>query len=438
MFFKNKALLNEIEQLKAQLQAFHHVQDDLKAEMLFISLNSGGDIIEVNQKFEQLLGYRAANIINTQLESHISFKAVGSEHCNDLLNAIAKGVHWHGALQLTKQNDEDIWLRAILQPIKSKYNDTTTYSIYATELTQTINSAYEQEDMLKALHRSSAVIEFNLDGIILNANDNFLNAVHYKESDIIGKHHKIFCTPEDAESAEYKEFWNKLKRGEFISDRFLRLDSYGNSIWLEASYNPIHNSHGELYKVAKFATLITAQMNQEAAIAEAAQVAYSVSQTTDSHAKQGREVIDSTISTVELLSEQMKLAGQSISELDSQSHKVTDLVKSISGIADQTNLLALNAAIEAARAGEQGRGFAVVADEVRQLASRTNVATEEIVSVVAENQKLTAQAVKIIEESQVKAEGALKLSNESGGVFSHIQTGAQEVVNAIGQFTQKL
>ncbi|WAJ72499.1 methyl-accepting chemotaxis protein (plasmid) [Catenovulum adriaticum] len=179
-------------------------------------------------------------------------------------------------------------------------------------------------------------------------------------------------------------------------------------------------------------------MNQENAISEAAQVAYSVSQKTDTHAKQGREVIDSTISTMELLSEQMNLAGQSISELDSQSHKVTDLVKSISGIADQTNLLALNAAIEAARAGEQGRGFAVVADEVRQLASRTNVATEEIVSVVAENQKLTAQAVKIIEESQVKAEGALKLSNESGGVFNHIQTGAQEVVNAIGQFTQKL
>nr|WP_326498611.1 methyl-accepting chemotaxis protein [Catenovulum sp. TS8] len=438
MFFKNKALLNEIEQLKAQLQTFQQVQNDLKTEMLHIALNPNGDIIDTNQKFEQIIGYRAGDMLNTQLESYISFKSVGSEHCNNMLQAIIKGAHWHGALQLTKQNDEDIWLRAILQPIKNNVNEITSYSIYATELTNTINSAYEQEDMLKALHRSSAVIEFNLNGEILNANDNFLNAVNYKKSDIIGKHHRIFCTPEDAASAEYKEFWNKLKRGEFISGRFLRLDNYGNQIWLEASYNPIHNSHGELYKIVKFATLITDQMNQENAISEAAQVAYSVSQKTDTHAKQGREVIDSTISTMELLSEQMNLAGQSISELDSQSHKVTDLVKSISGIADQTNLLALNAAIEAARAGEQGRGFAVVADEVRQLASRTNVATEEIVSVVAENQKLTAQAVKIIEESQVKAEGALKLSNESGGVFNHIQTGAQEVVNAIGQFTQKL
>ena len=117
---------------------------------------------------------------------------------------------------------------------------------------------------------------------------------------------------------------------------------------------------------------------------------------------------------------------------------MADLVKSISGIADQTNLLALNAAIEAARAGDQGRGFAVVADEVRQLASRTSTATEEIVSVVNENRKLTENAVQLIEAGQEKAREALEYSTESGKVMNEIQNGSSEVVNAIGQFTQRL
>ena len=120
------------------------------------------------------------------------------------------------------------------------------------------------------------------------------------------------------------------------------------------------------------------------------------------------------------------------------SQLVADLVKSISGIADQTNLLALNAAIEAARAGDQGRGFAVVADEVRQLASRTSSATEEIVNVVVENRKLTENAVQLIEAGQEKAREALEYSTQSGKAMSEIQSGANEVVNAIGQFTKRL
>lgn len=138
------------------------------------------------------------------------------------------------------------------------------------------------------------------------------------------------------------------------------------------------------------------------------------------------------------LTEQTGKASSGIKELDEQSQKVADLVQSISGIADQTNLLALNAAIEAARAGDQGRGFAVVADEVRQLASRTSSATEEIVNVVVENRKLTENAVQLIEAGQEKAREALEYSTESGKVMSDIEKGATEVVNAIGQFTQRL
>ncbi|MCG6214246.1 methyl-accepting chemotaxis protein [Vibrio furnissii] len=148
--------------------------------------------------------------------------------------------------------------------------------------------------------------------------------------------------------------------------------------------------------------------------------------------------MSTTIETMERLAKQMQQASVGIEALSEHSKKISDLVNSISGIADQTNLLALNAAIEAARAGEQGRGFAVVADEVRQLASRTNKTTEEIVAVVSENLKRTKDAVDLIAACQSQAGDALELSTEAGQVMGDIQRGAQKVVDAISQFNQKL
>jgi methyl-accepting chemotaxis protein len=134
----------------------------------------------------------------------------------------------------------------------------------------------------------------------------------------------------------------------------------------------------------------------------------------------------------------MEQAAESIAALDKQSQIIGSIISSISSIADQTNLLALNAAIEAARAGEQGRGFAVVADEVRQLASRTSKATEEIVGVVAQNQKLAEQAVAIIVNGKQQAQQGLELASQAGSVIVDIQDGAQRVVSAVGQFANQL
>jgi methyl-accepting chemotaxis protein len=134
----------------------------------------------------------------------------------------------------------------------------------------------------------------------------------------------------------------------------------------------------------------------------------------------------------------MELAVDGIGALDKQSQVIGSIISAISSIADQTNLLALNAAIEAARAGEQGRGFAVVADEVRQLASRTSKATAEIVDVVQKNQKLAEQAVGVIEHGKKQAEQGLELSGQAGEVIIEIQDGAKQVVNAVGQFANQV
>ncbi|NHI00516.1 chemotaxis protein [Oceanimonas doudoroffii] len=436
--FKSKKLQQRIDELEAELGLFHSMQQDLREEMIYFSLDQQGRLIDGNERLYESLGYSQGELLQRPLAEMIVPSAIDKPHCRQMLDAIRRGRHWHGALQLVTRAGREAWYRTIFQPRAGNNTGEVELAAYSTELTRTISRSREQEDMLAALNRSSAVIEFSLDGVILHANNNFLRAMGYSLGQITGKHHRMFCDAVEAESGNYRQFWQRLGAGEYVSDRFQRIDSQGNVVWLEASYNPIHDEAGELYKVVKFATVITEQVNRELATADTSDIAYDISKSTGENTLRGMEVLDATIETMNELSTQMRNAGDGIFELDTQSQRVSELVTSIRGIADQTNLLALNAAIEAARAGEQGRGFAVVADEVRNLAARTSAATEEIIRVVAENRKLTENAVSLIEQSMSRAQRALTLSNDAGNVMQEIQQGARQVVDAIGQFRQSL
>ncbi|WP_291043442.1 methyl-accepting chemotaxis protein [Hyphomonas sp.] len=127
------------------------------------------------------------------------------------------------------------------------------------------------EGYFQAIMRSQAVIEFQPDGTILTANDNFLRTLGYSLGEIAGRHHSMFATPEFAASADYRSFWDRLNRGEFIADKFLRIGKSGRQVWIQASYNPVSDKTGKVVKVVKFATDITSQ--EEAAIAAAAKSA---------------------------------------------------------------------------------------------------------------------------------------------------------------------
>ncbi|WP_419198405.1 methyl-accepting chemotaxis protein [Pseudomonas asturiensis] len=200
----------------------------------------------------------------------------------------------------------------------------------------------------------------------------------------------------------------------------------------------MHDAQGKLYKIVKFATVVTDQVAREEDVSQAASVAFEISQQTDVSAQRGADVVQNTVQTMRKISQEMESASSGIEALGKQSLLISSIVQTIGGIAQQTNLLALNAAIEAARAGEQGRGFAVVADEVRQLAGRTSAATEEIVSVVQQNQALADEAVRGMANSRVQAEQGLQLANEAGSVIVEIQEGAKQVVGAVGRFANQL
>lgn len=281
----------------------------------------------------------------------------------------------------------------------------------------------------QALDRSMATIEFTPHGEIITANENFLQVIGYKLGEIVGKHHKMFCN--DKFYAENPKFWQQLAHGEFKSGQFERRTASGKVIWLEASYNPIFDDGGKVIKVIKFASDITAREQRNKAVTQAAELSFSTAEETAQIAKNGAELLEKSVADSNDIVEQVAKTNALLVRLNEQSKNIAAIVSTIRGIADQTNLLALNAAIEAARAGEQGRGFAVVADEVRSLAGRTSQSTIEIEQVVKANEGLTST----VTEHMAKVKSGAELNNQQimqvSSVISEIHDGAVNVSKTV-------
>jgi len=358
MFF-TQPLKKRIAQLEDELFSVSQVIDTLDNRMFTLELDKEGRITFANTQVLAELGYTEIQLIGKPILDLVPNNAKTTRHYLHLKRAILDKSAWVGAVQLLNSQDQQVWLRAFFHPIVSKQRGFEKFSLHASVLTRTIETSREHKDLVQAINRSMAVIEFDLDGYVLKVNDQFLAGVGYTKNEVIGKHHRMFCEPAEANSTDYAEFWLKLKKGLFISTRFKRVDKLGKPVWLEATYNPVFNEQGVLYKVVKFATVLSKQVNREIAELQAVDNAYNISAENDNAAQQDATGLDEMVRVMNDLARQIKQAAAEMTELDKQSQQITAIVRSISSIADQTNGLALNAAVEAARAAARGRSLAV-------------------------------------------------------------------------------
>ncbi|GJA47587.1 MULTISPECIES: methyl-accepting chemotaxis protein [Aeromonas] len=383
------------QKLKAQLQACQTRLDEeqgiieaIKAGAATVIFSPEGIIQEASTPFLALMGYGAAELIG-QPHSQLCPRAWGeSGDYRQFWRRLAQGEVQSGTFERVNRQGETRWLEATYFPVKHQGRVTRVLKI-ASDVTEQHQRLGRLEALTEALDRSRAMIEFTPNGDIIHANANFLSVMGYTLSEIAGRHHRIFC--DEAFLREQPRFWEELARGQFKSGLFMRHNSRGQAVWLEATYNPIRDGSGKVVRVVKFASDITARIEQNHATREAARLAHSTAQETLHSAEEGAGLLRAVVQTSSLIASQVDEAIALIGQLNEQSRSIEAIVSTISAIADQTNLLALNAAIEAARAGEQGRGFAVVADEVRQLAARTSLSTDEIARVVQKNRELTAR-----------------------------------------------
>ncbi|QYX53417.1 PAS domain-containing methyl-accepting chemotaxis protein [Pseudomonas sp. S07E 245] len=434
----NSKLKNQLQRLQDEIDALQRAQAARTHEMLEITVDRNLLITAVNRNFARWVGREQSQLLGQSLAS-IAPSYVKELPCfKDFQQAMSTGTGVSDEYRYITADGRMVWMRAAWCPVKSAAGAVTHMSAYGTDVTASIDKARENDEFIKALYRSTAVIEFELDGTIVAANDNFLRTVNYSLAEIVGKHHRIFCDPNYVNSPAYEQLWRSLNEGQFVAERFLRFDKSGRELWLEASYNPVRDTRGQLYKIVKFAVDISEQVKHEQEVSAAAGIAYDVSRKTDDSARRGAVAVKDTVETMNRIVSQVSTASAGVEALGQQSQLITSIVSTIGGIAQQTNLLALNAAIEAARAGEQGRGFAVVADEVRKLAGRTSAATQEIVEVVQKNNTLVEAAVVSMGESTHQAEIGLALASQAGHVITEIQSGAQEVVTAVGRFSSQI
>ncbi|MFM4725867.1 methyl-accepting chemotaxis protein [Aeromonas caviae] len=383
------------QKLKAQLQACQIRLDEeqgiieaIKAGAATVIFSPEGIIQEASTPFLALMGYGAAELIG-QPHSQLCPRAWGeSGDYRQFWRRLAQGEVQSGTFERVNRQGETRWLEATYFPVKHQGRVTRVLKI-ASDVTEQHQRLGRLEALTEALDRSRAMIEFTPNGDIIHANANFLSVMGYTLSEIAGRHHRIFC--DETFLREQPRFWEELARGQFKSGLFMRHNSRGQAVWLEATYNPIRDGSGKVVRVVKFASDITARIEQNHATREAARLAHSTAQETLHSAEEGAGLLRAVVQTSSLIASQVDEAIALIGQLNEQSRSIEAIVSTISAIADQTNLLALNAAIEAARAGEQGRGFAVVADEVRQLAARTSLSTDEIAKVVQKNRELTAR-----------------------------------------------
>ncbi|MEC5975148.1 methyl-accepting chemotaxis protein, partial [Enterobacter hormaechei] len=294
-----------------------------------------------------------------------------------------------------------------------------------------VHSALEHEAVLNAINRSMAIITFNPEGIVLEANENFANATGYKRDEVIGKHHRLFCAETLYKSDEYRQFWQRLNQGEFFSGQFPRLNRQGDPLWLRATYNPVFNSDGQLYKIVKFATDVTGDVLRNQREQEAAVHAWDMAVQTRGSAQNGASIIESSILMIDRIAQGIGAVSTDVSRLNNQSESIDGMVETIRKFAMQTRLIALNAAIEAARAGASGRSFAVVAAEVRNLAASVSSATDEIEQVVASNSQMAKDVLSGIENSLMNTREGVTLMREAGEVMTSIQRNAAGVETAV-------
>lgn len=224
-----------------------------------IEFNMDGTIIEANDNFCSALGYALDEIQGRHHSMFAEPQYVNSREYKDFWAKLNLGEFEAGEFKRLGKGGKEVWIQASYNPIMDMNGKPFKVVKYATDITEQKLQNADFSGQISAIDKSQAVIEFNMDGTIIEANENFCNTMGYRLEEIEGRHHSMFAEPAVAASAEYREFWEKLNRGEFDAAEYKRLGKGGKEVWIQASYNPIFDLNNRPFKVVKYATDITAR-----------------------------------------------------------------------------------------------------------------------------------------------------------------------------------
>ena len=240
--------------------------DAINRSQSVIEFEMDGTIISANENFLSMMGYSLDEIVGQHHRIFADPKFAASDEYREFWAALERGEYQAAEFKRLGKNGREVWIQASYNPVFDR--DGKPYKVvkFATDITEDSVRNANYAGQIDAINRSQSVIEFEMDGTILSANENFLSMMGYSLDEIVGQHHRIFADPKFAASDEYREFWAALERGEYQAAEFKRLGKNGREVWIQASYNPIFDRDGKPYKVVKFSTDITERKAAEAMI----------------------------------------------------------------------------------------------------------------------------------------------------------------------------
>ncbi|SFK64997.1 methyl-accepting chemotaxis protein [Methylorubrum salsuginis] len=417
-----------------------------------IQFDLDGTIRYANANFLTALGYDLAEVQGRHHRLFVDPVEAASAEYRDFWQALARGEYRAGEFKRRAKDGHDVWIQASYNPILDLAGRPFKVVKYASDVTAAKIVAADMAGQVEAARRSQAVIEFALDGTVLDANDNFLNAMGYTLAEVVGRHHSLFVTPEHARSPAYAALWDGLRAGRFNSAAFQRVGKGGKEVWIQASYNPVLDAAGRPVKVVKYAFDITQSMRvRTSALAMAEETlgrVRGVAAASEEMHRTSTEIaqqMDRSNRAVGEIQERMEAAGQLSERLGAAAVAMNGVVDAITSIADQINLLALNATIEAARAGPAGRGFAVVATEVKSLAEQARSATARITGEIGAMQAvslevgeaLTATAA-VVDTVQDFITQTVAASTQQSATSGRVSTDMQATAESVAGFASNL
>jgi methyl-accepting chemotaxis protein len=463
----------DITEAEIERQNMKGVINAIDSSFAYVEFDTNGNLLTANKNFLDVMKYKDEEIIGKHHRIFVEHNFSNSSNYSQFWSDLNSGKSFNDTFKRITKEGKEIWIQGVYAPVTDEMNRVVKIVKIAIDVTKQKMLDAENAGKIEAISRAMAVIEFNLDGTVLSANDNFLKTLGYTQDEIIGKHHRMFCDDTYVASPRYKEFWNNLGRGEFDSGRYMRMGRGGKVVWIQASYNPIFDINGKAYKVVKFATDISLQVEVEEIVTKLANDFYSSSKdiseksigvargaqalgaTTEEmnasieeltasinsiaqNSKNTDVVAKSTHQEAEIGAKAITKAIEAMDLISKSSEDISEIVKVISEIAGQTNLLAFNAAIEAARAGEHGLGFSVVADEVRKLAERSSQATKEISKLINESVKRVAQGSEISKQAGVAFEKIVTGVNKTTQAISEVSCAAEEQLAAAKEISSAI